>query len=99
VTPEQRSQYRAIGRRLAAYVRQLADLPPSASLQAVVSDLLGNHGELDLPLKDLVSRPAFRSLTRKAGSGGGSLERHALLQSMQATFSPQVIEALGELLA
>lgn len=100
MTPEQRSQYRAVGGRLAAYVRQLADdLPPSASLQAVVSDLVGNNGELALPLKDLVSRPGFRSLTRKAGSGSGSLERNALLQSMQATFSLQVIEALVEMLS
>jgi hypothetical protein len=52
-----------------------------------------------LPLKDLVTRPAFRSLTSKAGSGGGSLERHALLLSMQTRYAPQVLDALGEVLS
>ena len=100
MTPEQRSKCRAIGGRLAVFVRQQTNQDPTASnLQAVAADLAAGDADLVLPLKDLVTRPAFRSLTSKAGSGGGSLERHALLLSMQTRYAPQVLDALGEVLS
>lgn len=100
MTPEQRSKCRTIGGRLAVYVRQQTNqLPSSPNLQAIAADLAAGDVDLVLPLKDLVTRPAFRSLAAKAGSGGGSLERQVLLQAMQATFSPQVIDALSEVLS
>ena len=100
MTPEQRSKCRAIGGRLAVIVRQQTKQDPTASnLQAAAADLAAGDADLVLPLKDLVARPAFRSLTSKAGSGGGSLERHALLLSMQSRYAPQVLDALGEVLS
>ena len=100
MTPEQRRQYRAIGGRLALYVRQQqSGLPPVSTLLAVAADLAGEQGQLVLPLRELVSRPSFPSLAAKAGSGSGSLERQALLQSMEATFAPALIAALGEILS
>ena len=100
MTPEQRSKCRAIGGRLAVFVRQQTNQDPTASnLQAAAADLAAGDADLVLPLKDLVTRPAFRSLTSKAGSGGGSLERHALLLSMQTRYAPQVLDALGEVLS
>ena len=100
VTPEQRRQYRAIGGRLALYVRQQqGGLPPVSTLLAVAADLAGEQSQLVLPLRELVSRPSFPSLAGKAGSGSGSLERQALLQSMEATFAPALIAALGEILS
>lgn len=100
VTPEQRRQCRAIGSRLAVYVRQPGARRPSAStLQAVAADLAAGNGDLVLPLKDLVTRPAFQQLTSKAGSGRGSLERQALLQTLQSTFAPSVVDALAEVLS
>lgn len=99
MSPEQRRQYRAIGARMALYLREApAPLPAPAALQAMAADLAAEHSSLVLPLKDLVNRPVFRTIAAKAGSGGGALERHALLQEMGETFSPQVVEALAEVL-
>lgn len=92
-------QYRDIGTRLALYLRQRQDdWPSSAALQGIVADLLATHVALALPLKDLVSRPAFRTLLRKAGSGSGGLERDALLQDLQRTFAAEVVNDLAEVL-
>jgi hypothetical protein len=97
---EKSTHYRSIGSRLAVYIRkQHAEIPASAILQSLAADLAAGDADLVLPLKDLVTRPAFRSLTSKAGSGGGSLERHALLLSMQTRYAPQVLDALGEVLS
>jgi len=64
----------------------------------MAADLVGAHTELALPLRDLVSRPAFRALAEKAVSGGGLLERDALLQDLQQTFAPAVVAGLAEVL-
>ena len=100
VTPEQRRQYRAVGGRLGAFVRQQPGALSSVSaLQAVVADLAAEQDQLVLPLKELVSRPAFLALAAKAGSGSGAIERQALLQTMETTFAPGLVEALGEILS
>ena len=100
MTPEQRAQYRAIGGRLALYLsQQQGGLPTAATLQAVAADLAADQAALVLPLRDLVIRPGFAAVAAKAGSGGGALERQAVLQAMEATFAPAVIAALGEVLA
>ncbi len=100
MSPELGHQYRAIGARLALYLREASGpLPSTGTLQALAADLAAEHSSLVLPLKDLVSRPVFRSIAAKAGSGGGAMERHALLQQMGETFSPQVVSALAEVLS
>ena len=72
--------------------------PTTATLQGIAIDLVGAHTELSLPLRELVSRPAFRSLADKAGTGGGELDRDALLLDMQQTFAPVVVAGLAEVL-
>ncbi|MEN9541231.1 MAG: hypothetical protein RLZZ459_1322 [Cyanobacteriota bacterium] len=100
MSPELGHQYRAIGARLARYVREASGpLPSTGALQALAADLAAEHNSLVLPLKDLVSRPVFRTIAAKAGSGGGAMERHALLLQMGETFSPQVVSALAEVLS
>jgi hypothetical protein len=95
----QTQHYRAIGGQLALYLRQSeGPWPSTASLQGMAADLVGAHTELALPLRELVSRPAFRALAEKAGSGGGLLERDALLQDLQCTFAPAVVAGLAEVL-
>ena len=95
----QTQHYRAIGGQLALYLRQReGPWPSTASLQGMAADLVGAHTELALPLRELVSRPAFRALAEKAGSGGGLLERDALLQDLQRTFAPAVVAGLAEVL-
>ena len=99
MTPQEQKQYRAIGGRLAVVLRQRhGQLPAPAALQAIAADLVGARTELLLPLKDLVSRPGFQQLIAKAGSGGGAVERRALLADLEMTFTPAVISALEELL-
>jgi hypothetical protein len=99
VNPEQRRQYRALGDRLSSFVRQQpGGLPSVSALQAVVADLAADQVQLVLPLKELVSRPAFPALAAKAGSGSGAVERQALLQTMEATFTPALVEAVGDIL-
>ena len=99
MTPDERQKIRVMGRRLAVVVRKGAvDTTSTAALQAVVADLIENQTELLPPLKDLVGRPAFQRLIPRAGSGTGSAERSALLQDLQRTFAPAVIQALAELL-
>jgi len=100
VTPEQRRLYRMIGGRLALYVRQQqAGFASVSALQAVAADLAADQSQLVLPLRELVSRPGFRALAPRAGSGSGALECQALLQTLDATFTPMLIAALGEVLA
>lgn len=100
MTPEQRRLYRAIGGRLALFVRQQqAAFPSVSALQAVAADLAADQSQMVLPLRELVSRPGFRALAPRAGSGSGALECQALLQTLDATFTPTLIAALGEVLA
>ncbi len=99
MTAKERTQYRAIGGRLAVVLRQRQGQRLSAAaLQAIAADLVGERTELLLPLKDLVSRPGFQLLVTKAGSGRGVVERRALLTDMEKTFNPEVITVLEELL-
>lgn len=68
-------------------------------LQGIAADLVGSDERLLLPLRNLVSLPGFRALIPLAGSGRGLPERDALLQDIRETFSPQIVEALGEVLS
>ena len=96
----ERAQHnREIGTRLAHYLRQRqGDWPATASLQGIVADLVGSQVDLALPLKDLVSRPAFRGLFNKAAGGSGALDRDALLQDLQRTFAAEIVNDLAEVL-
>ncbi len=98
VTQETRKQYRAIGASLAIFVREHGNNCDSSVLTGVVADLVGDQTELLLPLKDLVSRPGFRALATKAGSGSGQLESDALLHQVKTIFSEKILEGLEELL-
>jgi hypothetical protein len=94
-----RPQWRELGQRLARTLSQSGgSIGTPARLQGLVADLAADRQELLLPLKDLVSRPAFQALIPKAGSGSGAVQRDGLIQAMEATFSRQVIQALRELL-
>jgi hypothetical protein len=98
-------QWRELGARLAISLghsnsRGLSHgaITTPARLQGLVADLAAEHQNLLLPLKDLVTRPAFQALIPKALSGSGAVQRDVLIQDMEATFSQQVIAALAELL-
>ncbi|MFN4866229.1 MAG: hypothetical protein ACK5GZ_07905, partial [Cyanobium sp.] len=94
-----RLRWRELGQRLARALSQSSGpISTPARLQGLVADLAADQQELLLPLKDLVSRPAFQSLIPRAGSGSGAVQRDVLIQAMEATFSRRVIQALAEVL-
>lgn len=95
----EQSQWRELGQRLADYLQRMdvTDVTP-ARVQGLVADLVGEHQALLLPLKDLVSRPAFQALIPLAGSGSGALQRDALVSEIQTTFAQQLVTGLGDLL-
>jgi len=90
--------YRQIGQALADHIIQSSGVPTGAALQGMIADLAADQPELLLPMRDLVSRPAFKALFTKANSGGGMLQRDALINEVRPLFSDQVLEALSELL-
>ena len=99
MTSDQTQKYRAIGGQLALYLRRrVGPWPTSSVLQGIAADLVGDHAELSLALREMVSRPAFRALAEQAGSGRGLLERDALLQDLKSTFAPPVVAGLAEVL-
>jgi hypothetical protein len=92
-------QWRELGQRLAHTLRQSNGASStSARLQGLVADLAAEHTALLLPLKDLVTRPAFQALVPRAGSGTGAVQRDVLLQELEATYALPVIAAIAELL-
>ena len=94
-----RLRWRELGQRLARTLSQSSSpISTPARLQGLVADLAADQEELLLPLKDLVSRPAFQALIPRAGSGSGAVQRDVLIQAMEATFSRRVIQAIAEVL-
>ena len=92
-------QWRELGKSLAHALGQSnGAMTTPARLQGLVADVAAEHTELLMPLKELVSRPAFQALVPKAGSGSGVVQRDVLIQDLEATFSLPVISALAELL-
>jgi hypothetical protein len=91
-------QLRAIGERLALYVRNGNKPVSRAALQAVAADLTAEYPELGQPLGDLVGRPGFRVLLPLAGQGRGTVEREALIRDAARIYLPEVTEALREVL-
>jgi hypothetical protein len=92
-------RWRELGQRLARTLSQSSSpISTPARLQGLVADLAADQQELLLPLKDLVSRPAFQALIPRAGSGSGAVQRDVLIQAMEATFSRRVIQAIAEVL-
>lgn len=83
---------RALGSELAKFIKyNSAERLTSASLQAVIADLAVDHPDLNAPLKDLVSRQSFRSLIPHATSGGGAIQRDALIQEISRVYHPAVL--------
>ena len=90
---------RALGAQLAEFIKhRSAEQSTSAPLQAVIADLAVVHPDLIAPLKDLVSRQSFRSLIPHASSGGGVIQRDALIQEISRTYHPAVLVAIEDVL-
>lgn len=75
--------YRQIGQALASHINQSSGVTTGAALQGMIADQAADHPELLLPMRDLVSRPAFQSLIAKADSGSGMLQHDALINEVR----------------
>ncbi len=90
---------RALGSELADFIKATpGDQITTPSLQAVIADLAVDHPDLVAPLKDLVSRQTFRSLIPMATSGGGAIQRDALIQEISRIYHPDVLVDIEEVL-
>ncbi len=82
----------SLGCRLGDYVQQQkGTVPSSQSLQGVVADLATCFPDLQAPLRDLVSRQSFAALLPHARSGGGLIQRDALIQEISRVYHPDVL--------
>jgi len=90
--------YRQIGQALASHINRSSGVPTGAALQGMIADLAADHTDLVAPLKDLVSRQTFRSLIPMATSGGGAIQRDALIQEISRVYHPAVLIAIEDVL-
>jgi hypothetical protein len=89
------NKFRQAGERLGAYIR--ASDPSTQQIQALLADLLADD-ELQQPMRDAVSRPRFASLRELAGTGGGSVQREALLQELARSYLPKVVDGIRDVM-
>jgi hypothetical protein len=91
-------QLRAIGARLALFVRSEDRQISRATLQSLVADLTAKKPGLGQALGDLVGRPGFSALLPMAGQGREVVEMDALIQEAGQLYLPEVTAALREVL-
>ena len=89
------AKYRQVGGRLGAYIR--ANNPSTQQIQGLLADLLAGD-ELLPTMREVVSRPSFHALQKLVGSGGGAVQRDALLQELGRRYLPSVVEDVAQLL-
>jgi hypothetical protein len=64
----------------------------------VVDDLAAGMPDLQAPLRDLVTRQSFGTLLPHARSGGGSIQRDALIQEISRIYHPALLVEVQEVL-
>jgi len=91
---EDADDFYAAGRQLAEHIADLEGKEVStASLQALIRDLLPRHEELQESLRSIVARPDFLQLVKSAGRGGGIVRKNAFIQSLRKVYSMETLEA------
>ena len=93
---EQSEEYK-LGLALGRFVKEQGQRHP-AQLTAVIADLSADHPDLQAPLRDLVTRESFLSLLHKARSGGGLIQRDAVIQEMKSIYQQDILANLEEVL-
>ena len=93
---EQSEEYK-LGLALGRFVKEQGQRHP-AQLTAVIADLSADHRDLQAPLRDLVTRESFLSLLHKARSGGGLIQRDAVIQEMKSIYQQDILANLEEVL-
>ena len=88
------AKYRQVGGRLGVYIR--ANNPSTQQIQGLLADLLAGD-ELLPTMREVVAMPEFAALQGFAGSGGGVIQRDALLGELAKRYLPAVVNEVGEL--
>jgi len=89
------ASYRQVGGRLGAYIR--TNKPSTQQIQGILADLLAGD-ELLPTMREVVNRASFQTLQGLSGSGGGTVQRDALLKELSCRYLPIVIEEVNELI-
>lgn len=87
------TDYREVGARLGAYIR--TNNPSTQQIQGLLADLLAGN-ELLPTMKEVVSLPSFHGIQALTGSGGGAVQRDALLQELGRRYLPSVLEEVAQ---
>ena len=89
----------SIGRHLGDYIKRQGGTTPSPqALQGVVADLAVGQPDLQAPLRDLVGRQGFSALLTYSRSGGGLIQRDALIQEISRIYHPDVLIRVEQVL-
>jgi hypothetical protein len=95
---EDADDFYAAGRKLAKYIADSKGKAIStATLQALMRDLLPQHEELQEALRSIVARPMFFQLLQLIGSGRGAAEKLAFIESLRKAYSAETARAADSL--
>lgn len=83
------TNYRQVGEKLGEYIR--GSNPTTQQIQGLLADLLAGD-DLLVPMREVVSRPAFAPLQAFAGRRGGAIQRDALVQELSRSYLPSVVD-------
>ena len=96
---EKKAEYRAIGERLYKYTSSLGPgINKTSAAQSALADLLGEHINLLLPLKDLVSRARFISFQAGGKDSENTLLRDGLLDELKRYYNDDVLGDIMEVI-
>jgi len=95
---ENADDFYAAGRQLAEHIADLGGKEVStASLQALIRDLLPQREELQEALRSIAARPDFLQLVKLASSGQGGAQKCAFIESLKNIYSAKTVEAADRL--
>ena len=95
---QETDDFYAAGRNLAQHITDSngKDIS-SATLQALIRDLLPQHEELQEALRSIVARPDFFQLVKFVDSGKGFAQKYAFIESLRRIYSTDTIGAADKL--
>lgn len=91
---EDADDFYAAGRSLAEHIADLeGEEVSTASLQALIRDLLPQHEDMQEALRSIVARPDFLELVKLAGSERGVAPKGLFVESLKKIYSMETVEA------
>ncbi len=95
---EETDDFYATGKKLAQHIADSNDRDIStATLQALIRDLLPQHEEVQEALRSIATRPDFLQLAKLEGNGNGLAKKCAFIESLKKIYSAETIHAADRL--